>query len=243
MTAKTFFVAGTDTDAGKTLCSTALLRAWVAAGYRAAGFKPVASGAADGRNADVLALQAASSQPGAYADHNAYTFAEATAPHLAAAGEGRRIDTDALNRKLRYLQQSAELVLAEGAGGWLTPLDGRRTLADWAADHALPVVLVVGMKLGCLNHTLLTAAAVAQSGLPLAGWIANCPTAQPHRLADYVADLSQRLPAPLLGVVPYLPQAGADRAAAYLADGAGYLAAYPTGCISTHGATTTAHIS
>lgn len=225
MKAQTFFVTGTDTDAGKTFCSAALLQAWAAEGYSAAGFKPVASGAVNGQNADVLSLQAASLPPRTYAEHNGYTFAEATAPHLAAADEGRLISSEVLDRGLRQLQASAQRVLVEGAGGWLTPLDSRQTLADWAASHGLPVILVVGMKLGCLNHALLTAAAVRQADLPLAGWIANCLSDKPHRLDDYLAELAQRLDAPLLGVMPFRPQMTAREAAHYLAEGARRLAA------------------
>lgn len=217
MQQQVYFVTGTDTEAGKTFCTAAMLQAAAQAGRRSVGFKPVASGADGfGMNADVLALQAASAVSLPYAAHNIYTFAEATAPHLAAADGGTPIETAALGRGLDEIKKHGDFVLVEGAGGWLTPLDGQTGFADWVAAERLAVVLVVGLKLGCINHALLTAQAVRQAGLPLAGWVANCLSAQPHRFEDYLAALQARIPAPLLGVMPFLPQAGADAAAAYL---------------------------
>lgn len=212
-----YFVAGTDTEVGKTFCTAALLRAAARAGWRSIGFKPVASEAGvQGRNADVLALQTASAVQLPYERHNCYTFAEATAPHLAAADEARNIEPDVMSTGLQALKTQADFILVEGAGGWLTPLNGQTDFADWVAAEQLPVILVVGMKLGCINHALLTAQAVAGAGLPLAGWIANCVSAQPHRLEDYIATLQQRIEAPLLGVMPYAPAAGAEAVASHL---------------------------
>ncbi len=206
-----YFVTATDTEAGKTFCSAALLQAAAQAGRRCVGFKPVASEAdAAGHNADVLALQAASALRLPYAAHNCYTFAEATAPHLAAADAGQTIDGARMSAALQALRVQSDWVVVEGAGGWLTPLGDAADFADWVAAEKLPVILVVGMKLGCINHALLTAAAIAQADLPLAGWIANCVSPSPHRLTDYVATLQQRLDAPLLGVMPYAPDAAAD---------------------------------
>lgn len=211
------FVTGTDTEVGKTFCTAALLHAASRAGYRSIGFKPVASEAdAEGYNADVLALQAASAVKLPYHMHNRYTFAEATAPHLAAADEGRKIEMQVLSRGLQAVKEKGDFILTEGAGGWFTPLSGGADFADWVAEEKLPVILVVGMKLGCINHALLTVQAVKQAGLPLVGWIANCISAQPHRLDDYLAALKQRIPSPLLGVMPYLPDGGAEEAARYL---------------------------
>lgn len=209
-----YFVAGTDTGAGKTFCTAALLHALRRSGRRAAGFKPVASEAdARGQNADVLALQAASEPALAYADHNVYTFAEATAPHLAAHDEGRTIEPARLSAGLAQWRARADVVLVEGAGGWRTPLNGQIDFADWVAAEKLPVLLVVGMRLGCISHALLTVQAVQQAGLPLAGWVANCISPAPHRLEDYVHTLQQRIDAPLLGVMPYLPGQDAAKAA------------------------------
>ncbi len=146
-----YFVAGTDTGAGKTFCTAALLHALRRSGRRAAGFKPVASEAdARGQNADVLALQAASEPALAYADHNVYTFAEATAPHLAAHDEGRAIEPARLSAGLAQWRVRADVVLVEGAGGWRTPLNGQIDFADWVAAEKLPVLLVVGARGGFL---------------------------------------------------------------------------------------------
>lgn len=214
---RVYFITGTDTEAGKTFCTAALLQAAAQAGQKSIGFKPVASEAdGQGRNADVLALQAASAVQLPYEMHNCYTFAEATAPHLAAADEGRRIEPAVLSEGLQALKTQADLVLAEGAGGWFTPLSSDTDFADWVVAEKLPVILVVGMKLGCINHALLTANAIAQAGLPLAGWVANCISDKPHRLDDYLATLKQRIAAPLLGVIPYMPQGNAEAAAEYL---------------------------
>ncbi len=212
-----YFVAGTDTEVGKTFCSAALLHVAAAAGKKSCGFKPVASEAdGNGHNADVLALQQASAVKLAYGQHNLYTFAEATAPHLAARDEGCQIETAHLSAGLRRLQAEAGWVLVEGAGGWHTPLNDTVCFSEWVGSEGLPVILVVGMKLGCINHALLTAEAVRAAGLPLAGWVANCLSPVPHRLDDYVAELQQRLGAPLLGVVPYLPDGDVRQAMAYL---------------------------
>lgn len=198
----TFFITGTDTDCGKTYCTVALLNALKQQQHTAWGFKPIASGAdGKGYNPDVLALQQASYQAKDYAQHNVYTFQQATAPHLAAEQENIIIQQETLNQGLQFAQQQAEIVLVEGAGGWFTPLDEHTLYSDWVTNNKLPVILVVGMKLGCINHALLTAHAVCTSGLSLHGWIANfnhpeCPT-------DYLRSLQQRLNAPLIGTVGY----------------------------------------
>ena len=215
--AKTVFIAGTDTEVGKTFCSAALLAAWAGQGLQVAGYKPVASGAnLAGCNEDVLALQAASNVRKSYAEHNTHTYAEATAPHVAARDHGMAINLCRMSAQLHAWRQQTDRVLVEGAGGWCTPLNGELDFADWVAAEQLPVLLVVGIKLGAINHALLTAQAVQAAGLPLLGWIANCITPQPHRLADYVATLSARLPAPLLGVLPHLPDSRADERGSHL---------------------------
>lgn len=212
-----YFIAGTDTEVGKTFCTAALLAAFRQQGKTALGWKPVASEADDkGRNADVVQLQTASGLALPYEAHNVYTFTEATAPHLAAADEGRVIDAACLDAAFERACGMAEMVLVEGAGGWHTPLNGRLLFSDWAAAHGLPVILVAGMKLGSINHALLTAQAVRAAGLPLAGWIANCITPQPHRLEEYVHTLQEHLNAPCLGVMPYLTGADAVERAGFL---------------------------
>lgn len=172
-----FFIAGTDTGVGKTWWTTALLREANKIGIRSLGLKPVAAGAvrtaAGWRNDDALALQAASSLALPYEDINPVCLPLATSPHLAARSAGVAIDVRALVNSVRATALQAELALIEGAGGWLTPLDDQQTLADFAQELAAPVILVVGLRLGCLNHAQLTANAIRESGLPLAGWIAN----------------------------------------------------------------------
>lgn len=203
-----FFVTGTDTEAGKTVASAALLQAASALGFTTAGFKPVASGSEmtpEGlRNSDALALQRHSSLPLSYEQVNPYTFAEPTSPHIISADEGRPIDLDKLSSGLRALEQQAQWVLVEGAGGWYTPLSQEHTFADWVCRERLPVILVVGVKLGCINHALLTAQAIEQSGLRLAGWIANDVVAPGKRHREYLATLQRMLPAPFLGEIPWL---------------------------------------
>lgn len=206
-----YFVTGTDTEVGKTVASCALLQAANRAGKRTAGYKPVASGSemtAEGlRNSDALALQRNSGLPLSYAQVNPYTFAEPTSPHIVAADEQRPIESARLSAGLQALSAQAEWVLVEGAGGWFTPLSPSFSFADWVVHEQLPVILVVGVKLGCINHALLTALAVRHAGLRLAGWIANDVQAPGKRHAEYMATLQQLLPAPLLGEIPWL---GAD---------------------------------
>lgn len=210
-----YFVTGTDTEVGKTVASCALLQAAGALGFRTAGYKPVASGSeitAEGlRNSDALALQRNSSLPLYYRSVNPYTFAEPTSPHIISADEGRPIQASVMSAGLRTLEAQAEWVLVEGAGGWFTPLADDLTFADWVQQEQLPVILVVGVKLGCINHAMLTAQAIQQAGLRLAGWVANDIVAPGKRHSEYMASLRRRIPAPLLGEIPWLA-ADADSA-------------------------------
>lgn len=203
-----WFITGTDTEVGKTVASTALLQAARAAGLRSVGYKPVASGCemtAEGiRNSDALALQRNSVLTLPYEQINPLAFLEPTSPHIVSAEEGRPIEFTQLSAGLAALREQAEWVLTEGAGGWFTPLSATTTFAEWVTLEQLPVVLVVGVKLGCINHAMLTAQAVTASGLRLAGWIANTVQPPGRRHAEYMATLQQRLPAPLLGEIPYL---------------------------------------
>lgn len=207
---KRWFITGTDTEVGKTVASTALLQAASAAGFRCVGYKPVASGCEmtpEGlRNEDALALQKNSVLKLPYDSINPLAFAEPTSPHIISAEEGRPITFERLSAGLAALTQQADWVLTEGAGGWFTPLSASSTFADWARHEQLPVVLVVGVKLGCINHAMLTAQAVQASGLRLAGWIANGIQPPGKRHAEYLATLKQRLPAPMLGEIPFLTQ-------------------------------------
>ncbi|MGK4357594.1 dethiobiotin synthase [Enterobacter cloacae] len=210
-----YFVTGTDTEVGKTVASSALLQAARLQGKTTAGYKPVASGSemtAQGlRNTDALALQRNSTLPLDYAVVNPYTFAEPTSPHIISADEGRPIAFSVLSDGLRALERQADWVLVEGAGGWFTPLSDELTFADWVQREQLPVILVVGVKLGCINHAMLTAQAVQQAGLRLAGWIANDVVAPGKRHQEYLTTLRRVLPAPFLGEIPWLAD-GAEHA-------------------------------
>lgn len=203
-----WFITGTDTEVGKTVASCALLQAAVAAGYHAVGYKPVASGSQmtpEGiRNDDALALQRASARPLPYEMINPLTFIEPTSPHIISAYEQRPITFSVISEGLAKLEQLSDWLLVEGAGGWFTPLSDSTTFADWVKQEQLPVILVVGVKLGCINHAILTAEAIKASGLRLAGWIANAiqPPGKWH--LEYMTTLKQRLAAPLLGEIPWL---------------------------------------
>lgn len=208
---KRWFITGTDTEVGKTVASTALLQAARAAGFCSVGYKPVASGCdvtPEGlRNSDALALQKNSVPALPYDLINPLAFEEPTSPHIVSEEEGRPITFERLSAGLAAITQQADWVLTEGAGGWFTPLSATTTFADWVQQEQLPVVLVVGVKLGCINHALLTAQAIQASGLRLAGWIANGIQPAGKRHQEYLATLKQRLPAPLLGEIPWLTHA------------------------------------
>lgn len=222
MNARGVFVAGTDTGVGKTLVAAALLRAASDSGLRCAGVKPVAAGCEqrDGQwvNEDALLLQAAASLPLDYREVNPVALVPAIAPHIAAAQAGLVLDAAMLAAAVgRVRAREPELLVVEGAGGWLVPLSASETMADLAACLGLPVVLVVGLRLGCLNHALLTARAIAATGLPLAGWVGNTLDADMPVREENLATLRTLLPAPCLGVIPDLgPGADPARAAAFL---------------------------
>jgi dethiobiotin synthetase len=205
------FVTGTDTGVGKTIVTAALIRALTREGLRVVGMKPVAAGAAataDGlRNADALALLAAGNVKAPYETVNPYCFAAPIAPHIAARDAGISIDIEHLQRRFGVLASAADCVIVEGAGGWLTPISASLTMADVAAALALPVVLVVGLKLGCLNHTLLTARALAAHGAGPAGWIGNSIEHAFARAADNIAALENLLGEPAATIVPYTAHA------------------------------------
>jgi dethiobiotin synthetase len=213
-----FFVTGTDTGVGKTLVSCALLHTFAAQGLKVAGFKPIAAGNdADGMNDDAKALLAASNVPLSYAQVNPVCLAQPIAPHIAADLAGMRIELGPILAAYRTLAAMAHHVVVEGAGGFRVPLNDRQDSADLARELGLGVILVVGMRLGCLNHALLTAEAVAARGLTLAGWVANVRDNTMPMLEENVAALRQRIAAPLLGVVPFLsvPDAAAVRLDVY----------------------------
>jgi dethiobiotin synthetase len=201
------FVAGTDTGVGKTLASCALLHAFAGLGLRAVGMKPVAAGATLRRgvwhNDDVAQLQAASSVEVAPSAINPYCFAPPIAPHIAAAEAGAEIRLATITAAYRRLARDADIVVVEGVGGLLVPLGRRSCASDIPRRLGLPVVLVVGLRLGCLNHALLTVDAMQRRGIRLAGWIANRIDPQMSRRAQNMETLRERLRAPLLGVLPH----------------------------------------
>ena len=201
------YVTGTDTGAGKTVASVALLHALRARGLRASGMKPVASGCAatpDGlRNEDALALQAASDPVPDYADLNPFALPEPLAPELAARDAGVDIALPAILQAHARIAARADVVVVEGVGGWMAPLAAGLMQADLVRALDLPVVLVVGLRLGCLNHAALAARAIAADGVPLAGWIACEVDPAMARRDDNVALLAGRIPAPCLGRLPW----------------------------------------
>ncbi|MBX8494646.1 dethiobiotin synthase [Pseudomonas cichorii] len=216
-----YFITGTDTDAGKTTVAAGLLHAARLAGLSTAAGKPVASGSVitpQGlRNADALALLAECSLELGYDDVNPFTFEPAIAPHLAAREAGVSLTVNALLQPMRrLLERNADFTLIEGAGGWRVPLADQSNLSDLAMGLGLPVILVVGVRLGCINHALLTAEAIAQDGLQLAGWVANIIEPKTSRLEENLATLSERLPAPCIGRVPRLKKASAEAVAEHL---------------------------
>ena len=200
MTAAGIFVTGTDTGVGKTVACVALLRALVADGVLAVGMKPVATGvdAALGVNEDVAALAAAGNVDAPLADRNPYSFADPVAPHVAAQREGATIDLERIAQAYARLAARADVVVVEGAGGPLVPLGPRHDMLDIPRRLALPVVLVVGVRLGCLSHALSAELAVRSRGLRLAGWIASRVDPAMAQADASVATLRERLPAPLL---------------------------------------------
>ncbi|WP_372382310.1 dethiobiotin synthase [Xanthomonas sp. NCPPB 1068] len=209
-----FYVTGTDTGIGKTMGSTALLHALRARGRTAVGMKPVASGcertAQGWRNEDALALQAASDPQPDYATLNPYALPAPLAPELAAADVGVTLSLDPITQAFAQLRTQADVVVVEGVGGWAAPLSADLDQADLVRALQLPVVLVVGVRLGCINHARLTAAAIAADGLDCIGWIANEVDPQMERAEDNIRMLHARLAMPCWGRIAWRP--GADAA-------------------------------
>ena len=201
------FVTGTDTGCGKTHVSAALLAAAARRGLSAAGVKPIASGAEwlGGVlvNEDVAALTEASSVKLPPADANQYLFEPPASPHIAAAEAGADIDLDHIAAACARASAAADVTVVEGVGGWQVPLSADATVADLANRLALPVVLVVGVRLGCINHAALTAAAIVRSGLPFAGWVANVIETDLYAPEAVMNTLIEVVPAPRLGVLDW----------------------------------------
>jgi len=212
-----YFVTGTDTNVGKTLVSAALIHSLARNGLKVAGMKPVAAGAElrDGQlwNEDVALLSGEANVTLPTHLIAPYLFKEAAAPHVAAALEGQQINPDTIFSAFEHIRAQTEAVIVEGAGGFCVPLTPQIDLADIAVRLQLDVILVVGLRLGCLNHAFLTAEAIAARGLRLAGWVVNqIDPAMPHQAANIEA-LRERLPAPCLGSLPWMSVPSATLAA------------------------------
>lgn len=201
-----FFITGTDTGVGKTFVAAALTRALVSRGLRVAVMKPVAAGvvqtAHGARNDDAQELLEASNVTAPYADVNPWLLTTTASPHLAARADGVAIEHEKIIAAFSRLSAASDIVLVEGAGGWHAPISATETMADVAARLSLPIILVVGMRLGCLNHALLTRESIRSRGLRFAGWIANkLPPEMPLAAAN-IETLTSRFGKAPLGVVP-----------------------------------------
>ena len=206
---KCFFITGTDTDSGKTICSKALLETASALGYSTVAYKPIAAGCETINkqlcNSDALLLKTSSSVKLNYTEVNPIAFEPAIAPHIAASIENKFIDFNLLTNGLNTLKsKSADLCFIEGAGGWRLPVDNTRYLSDWVVEQNLDVILVVGMKLGCLNHAILTYQAIIQDGLNVVGWIANSPMQKMPYYDDNLNTLKAQIQSPLIAELTHL---------------------------------------
>lgn len=215
------FITGTDTGVGKTLVAAALIERFVKSGIPTIGMKPIAAGAklVGGclMNDDVEQLIAASNTEAPLMHINPYVFEPAIAPHIAAKQAGIDISMNQIMAAFHALSEQAEIVIVEGAGGFLVPINDTEDMSDLASALALPVVLVVGMRLGCLNHALLTIASIKAKGLQLVGWVANS-TDEPAMASfdENLLSLKQRIAAPCLGVIPWVDGMNYQKAAEYL---------------------------
>jgi dethiobiotin synthetase len=221
MSMKKFFVTGTDTGVGKTTASCALLAAAKARGLRTMAVKPVAAGCAETpeglRNDDALALMAAMTEVMTYDEVNPIALREPLSPHLAASHEGRRLTMARIGGLVRgALMRRADFAVVEGAGGWRVPLSDREIMSDLPRALGLPVILVVGLRLGCLNHAILTTEAMARDGVRLAGWIGSVLDPEMAALQGNIGTLKTILPMPCLGILPWQPGATPEQVAAHL---------------------------
>jgi dethiobiotin synthetase len=209
------FITGTDTGVGKTLYSKLLLHSLNVRGLRTAAMKPLASGAEaqEGklRNADALALQQAANTSFSYELCNPYCFEPAIAPHLAAKNAGVRIDPAVILQAYEQLLQQADITVVEGVGGWLVPVNDKQTVADLVAAMGMPVILVVGMRLGCMNHALLAAENIKNRGVPLLGWVANVMDPNMSHLDENIESIAQHIHAPLLDTIEFINNHNADK--------------------------------
>ena len=205
---KTYFITGTDTDVGKTLCCKALLQAANKQNLVTAAYKPIAAGCetteAGLRNEDALILQKNSTIALPYNEVNPIAFELPIAPHIAAELTNKPIGIDLISQGLQNLQQkNADLIIVEGAGGWRLPLNNKQMLSDWVVEQKLPVILVVGMKLGCLNHAVLTYETILNDGLNVVGWIANQLQPDMPYYRENLQMLTEKIAAPMIAEIPY----------------------------------------
>lgn len=228
------FITGTDTGIGKSLVSATLLAALNTQGQRAVGMKPVASGCTlssgglCNEDAQLLILHSAGALD--YSTVNPYALRDPIAPHLAAADAGIEISVEPILAAFAELSARADFVVVEGVGGWMVPLSPKRMLVDLVRALKLPVILVVGLRLGCLNHAMLSARAIVADGCELIGWIGNRIDPDMARVEDNIATLRQHLPVPCLGVVPYSSAPDPGALEVYLRDAVRVIvsAAYPS---------------
>ncbi len=207
-TATGLFITGTDTDVGKTTVALGLIAALREKGLRVGVMKPVSAGCeqtSDGlRNEDAVLLMQQASVDLPYEIVNPYAFEPAVAPHIAAAEAGITIDIELIRECYLKIAEEVEVVIVEGAGGWLVPINENETMADVVKNLSLDVITVVGIRLGCLNHALLTSQSIASSGLNHRGWIANHLSASTESAAENINTLRARIQAPLLDEIPYM---------------------------------------
>lgn len=206
---KALFIAGTDTEVGKTVVSKAILSAVGAQGKTTIGYKPVAAGCDKTeqglRNSDALHLQQAANLDVEYDLVNPYALSLPASPHIAAIADDVEVDYQVLSNVLEQHKQNSDFVLVEGAGGWRVPVSKQDCLSTWVKQEKLPVVLVVGIKLGCLSHAMLTAEAIKADGLELVGWVANRVNPGVEHYAEIIEMLEGSMGAPKLGEIPYVP--------------------------------------
>lgn len=215
------FITGTDTEVGKTFFTACLITALQAKGVTVSAFKPVAAGCemvdGEARNEDALTLIQALNHSPSYKTVNPFALTQPIAPHIAAEQEGVDLTVSHLQSACRSNKNSSDFCLVEGAGGWLVPLNGEETFADYAVAEQCEVILVVGMKLGCINHALLTQQVVKATGLKLIGWVANFIDPDMQVQNENLETLKNRLDCPLLAEIPYLPEINAiEKASRYV---------------------------
>jgi len=209
---KGYFITGTDTDVGKTWATVTLMRFFKAQGLSVVGMKPVAAGCEwqdeELKNEDALLIQGDGSVNLTYQQINPYAFEAAVSPHLAAKGD--EVEAGAILQAFNVIKQKADIVLVEGAGGWLVPLNNEYDIADLAKEMQLPVIMVVAIRLGCINHARLTYQAIINSGCLCAGWLAVCVDSEMAMQKENINTIENKIAAPLLGVLPYVSERDFD---------------------------------